>query len=172
MSAPTIAAAAERASAPRSTLDARRSASFATLLALAWKESRTARRRLLLYMSSIALGVAALVAIDSFSANVSESVRTQSRALLANDIDAAERALDRRWPWWRSLNAPRQRVLLNMCFNMGGPRLAGFVQALARMQEGDFGRAATAMLASKWATQVGDRAIRLSTMMRTGRDAA
>ncbi len=37
------------------------------LFGLAWRESRTARRRLLLYMSSISLGVAALVAIDSFS---------------------------------------------------------------------------------------------------------
>jgi putative ABC transport system permease protein len=34
------------------------------LVSLAWKESRTARRRLLLYMSAISLGVAALVAID------------------------------------------------------------------------------------------------------------
>ncbi|WP_238302852.1 glycoside hydrolase family protein [Sphingomonas phyllosphaerae] len=96
----------------------------------------------------------------------------QSRALLANDIDAAERALDRRWPWWRRMNAPRQRVLLNMCFNMGPARLATFVQALARMEEGDFGRAAIAMLASLWATQVGGRSIRLATMMRTGRDFA
>lgn len=96
----------------------------------------------------------------------------QSRALLANDIDAAERALDRRWPWWRGMNPARQRVLLNMCFNMGPARLATFVQALARMEEGDFGRAAGAMLASLWATQVGARSIRLATMMRTGRDFA
>jgi putative ABC transport system permease protein len=34
------------------------------LFRLAWRESRTARRRLALYMSSISLGVAALVAID------------------------------------------------------------------------------------------------------------
>ena len=55
------------------------------LLSLAWRESRTARRRLLLYMSSISLGVAALVAIDSFAANVTDSVRDQSRALLGGD---------------------------------------------------------------------------------------
>jgi putative ABC transport system permease protein len=36
-------------------------------------------------MSSISLGVAALVAIDSFAANVTESVRDQSRALLGGD---------------------------------------------------------------------------------------
>src|SRR6478736_4975512 len=55
------------------------------LFALAWRESRTARRRLLLYMSSISLGVAALVAIDSFSDNVIRSVHEQSRALLGGD---------------------------------------------------------------------------------------
>jgi putative ABC transport system permease protein len=56
------------------------------LLSLAWRESRTARRRLLLYMSSISLGVAALVAIDSFAANIIHSVRAQSRALFGGDI--------------------------------------------------------------------------------------
>jgi putative ABC transport system permease protein len=61
------------------------------LLALAWKESRTARRRLLLYMSSISLGVAALVAIDSFASNTQRSVREQARALLGGDIALTSR---------------------------------------------------------------------------------
>jgi putative ABC transport system permease protein len=62
------------------------------VFALAWRESRTARRRLLLYMSSISLGVAALVAIDSFSENVIQSVHEQSRALLGGDIMAVRNA--------------------------------------------------------------------------------
>ncbi|HVB31271.1 MAG TPA: FtsX-like permease family protein [Gemmatimonadaceae bacterium] len=62
------------------------SASFTRLAAVAWRESRTARRRLLLYMSSITLGVAALVAIDSFADNVTRSVHEQSRALLGGDL--------------------------------------------------------------------------------------
>ena len=53
---------------------------------LAWRESRTARRRLLLYMSSISLGVAALVAIDSFSTNIIQSVKEQSRAMMGGDL--------------------------------------------------------------------------------------
>ena len=64
------------------------------LLGLAWRESRTARRRLLLYMSSISLGVAALVAIDSFASNVTESVREQSRALLGGDVSFGARQGD------------------------------------------------------------------------------
>ena len=65
---------------------------FSQLTALAWRESRTARRRLLLYMSSIFLGVAALVAIDSFAANVTASVQEQSRALLGGDVSLSSRA--------------------------------------------------------------------------------
>lgn len=68
--------------------DARR---LAALARLAWRESRTARRRLLLYMSSIALGVAALVAIDSFAGNVTRSIREQSLALLGGDLVFASR---------------------------------------------------------------------------------
>jgi putative ABC transport system permease protein len=64
----------------------------AALLRLAWRESRTARRRLALYMSSIALGVAALVAIDSFAGNVTRSIREQSRALLGGDLQLSSRA--------------------------------------------------------------------------------
>src|SRR4051812_33442280 len=61
------------------------------LLWLAWRESRTARRRLFLYMSSISFGVAALVAIDSFSQNVTQSVHEQSRALMGGDASITSR---------------------------------------------------------------------------------
>lgn len=67
------------------------SAGIGTLFRLAWRESRTARRRLLLYMSSISLGVAALVAIDSFAANVQGSIKEQSRALLGGDVNLRAR---------------------------------------------------------------------------------
>nr|MCU0627204.1 ABC transporter permease [Gemmatimonadaceae bacterium] len=66
--------------------------SFSRIASLAWKESRTARKRLLVYMSSIALGVAALVAIDSFADNLTTSVREQSQALLGGDVSLTSRA--------------------------------------------------------------------------------
>ena len=67
------------------------SASMRQLAGLTWRESRSARRRLLLYMSAISLGVAALVAIDSFAENVTRSIREQSRALLGGDIEFSSR---------------------------------------------------------------------------------
>ncbi|CAA9331518.1 MAG: ABC transporter, fused permease protein [uncultured Gemmatimonadetes bacterium] len=56
------------------------------LAALAWRESRFARRRLLLFLSSISLGVAALVATQSFAANLAAGVRDESRSLLGADV--------------------------------------------------------------------------------------
>lgn len=61
------------------------------LFSLAWRESRSTRRRLLLYMSSISLGVAALVAIDSYAENVTRSVRNQSKALMGGDVALSPR---------------------------------------------------------------------------------
>jgi len=55
-------------------------------LALAWREGRGAGRRALLIVLSIAIGVGALVAINSFTDNLRESVRQQARALLGADL--------------------------------------------------------------------------------------
>lgn len=87
----------------------------ATLLRLAWRESRTARRRLALYMSSIAFGVAALVAIDSFAGNVTRSIRNQSRALLGGDMalqarNAFPAVIDTIADSLRTANLPMARV--------------------------------------------------------------
>lgn len=61
-------------------------------LAMAWRESRGSRRRLALYLSSVSLGVAALVAINSFRANVTASVHAQARTLLGADLELRARA--------------------------------------------------------------------------------
>jgi lysozyme len=93
----------------------------------------------------------------------------QAYALLDSDIDACERDLDRRLPWWRSLDDLRQRVVLNMCFNLGITRLLGFKNTLAAAQARRFADAAAGMKASAWHDQVGARAVRLEAMMSTGR---
>lgn len=94
--------------------------------------------------------------------------------LLANDVKRSMADLDKALPWWRNLSEPRQRVLVNMCFNLGigssalGSGLLGFKNTLAMIQVGDYDGAADGMLHSRWARQVGDRAMRLSAMMRKG----
>lgn len=88
--------------------------------------------------------------------------------MLKNDIAIVEKELDRRLPWWREMTPARQNALANMCFNLGINRLLGFVHALTHMRAGQFDAAAREMLDSKWAKQVGARAVRLAVLMRTG----
>lgn len=88
--------------------------------------------------------------------------------MLRNDIATVERGLDRAIPWWRKLDDVRQNVIANMAFNMGVPRLLGFSMTLDLVNSGRFDAAAEEMLRSRWAEQVGDRAKRLSKMMRNG----
>ena len=64
---------------------------FSTLLSLAWRESRFARRRLFLFLSAISLGVAALVAVQGFAANMQSEVRQQARAMLGADVSLSSR---------------------------------------------------------------------------------
>lgn len=55
-----------------------------------------------------------------------------------------------------------------MAFNLGVGGLLEFKQMLAALEEGQYEEAAKQMLMSHWALQVGDRAKRISEMMRTG----
>ena len=61
------------------------------VLRMAAREIRAAPRRLLLLTASIAIGVAALVAIDCFTDNLRDSVRSQARALLGADLALSSR---------------------------------------------------------------------------------
>lgn len=88
--------------------------------------------------------------------------------LLQNDIARFEAELDEALPWWRTLDPVRQRVILNMAFNLGVQGLLGFKNTLAAIQQKRWSDASKGMLASKWAKQVGLRADRLAKMIRTG----
>jgi len=88
--------------------------------------------------------------------------------LLRGDLQNVYGDLTRALPWWTDLNDVRQRVLCNMCFNLGMSKLAGFKNTLNSMRQGAYVDAAAGMLNSAWASQVGARAQRLAQMMRTG----
>lgn len=92
----------------------------------------------------------------------------EARLLLANDVAKAAADLTRFLPWYSALDEVRQRVLLNMTFNLGVRGLLKFEQTLASIKRGDYEAAAQGMLSSVWARQVGRRATRLAAMMRTG----
>lgn len=92
----------------------------------------------------------------------------EARFLCNNDIDIVERELVAEFPIVAELDSIRQRVLIDMAFNVGVPRLTGFRKMWAAIHCGDYAEAAVEMMDSKWARQVGRRAERLSLMMETG----
>lgn len=55
-------------------------------LSLAWRESRSSIARMAAYMIAITIGVAALVAINSFRANLVRSIDAEARGLLGADL--------------------------------------------------------------------------------------
>ena len=58
---------------------------------MAWRDSRGSRRQLLLFLSSMALGVAALVAINAFGENLERAVDAQAKELLGADLSLESR---------------------------------------------------------------------------------
>lgn len=88
--------------------------------------------------------------------------------LLAGDLQITFASLDHALPWWRQMDPVRQRVIANMCFNLGITRLLGFHNTLLAMQRGSYAVAAAGMKASSWYSEVGARAQRLCQAMETG----
>ena len=59
---------------------------FGWLLKMAWRDSRRNRSRLFLFVSSIVLGIAALVAIFSLGDNVRSDIDSQAKTLVGADL--------------------------------------------------------------------------------------
>ena len=87
--------------------------------------------------------------------------------LLANDIKRC-RAEAEQYPWFNKMNEPRQAVIVSMLFNLGKPRFDKFQNMQAALLVGDYTLASHEMLDSRWASQVGRRAIEMSDMMQSG----
>ena len=94
--------------------------------------------------------------------------KEQSDYLLKNDIEKVCADLMKFLPWWAYLGDVRKRVLVNMAFNLGIAGLLKFENTLALIRSGSYSQAASEMVKSKWAKQVGKRADRLANMMKTG----
>jgi lysozyme len=118
--------------------------------------------------------------------NLDDCGISQSEAyiMLINDIMNCEKQLQQKIPdIYNGLDEVRKSVLLNMCISIPQSRFAplrepcylgingllGFKNTLAFVKAGDWERAANNMLVSRWAKQVGRRAIELSELMRKGK---
>ncbi len=89
--------------------------------------------------------------------------------LLRNDIRRCQKSLEP-YPWYSIQNEPRKDALIELCFNMGMPRLLKFRNTLRFMGEKNYDEAAKHLLMSKWSKQVGPtRSKKISEQIRRGR---
>lgn len=85
--------------------------------------------------------------------------------IFREDLKAAiDRAEDLNY--YDGLSPERKMVIVNMIFNLGFAGFLRFKKLNAALSIGDYETAAKEMLSSKWAKQVGQRAIRLSETMK------
>ncbi|MBF0153408.1 MAG: glycoside hydrolase family protein [Magnetococcales bacterium] len=94
----------------------------------------------------------------------------EAEHMLDNDLDRVHTALQTNFVYFNTLNDVRQRVLMDMCFNIGLVGLKNFRNMHNAIRQKDYVQAAAAMLNSKWATQVGQRAKTLANMMKSGKN--
>ena len=92
--------------------------------------------------------------------------------LLNNDVNIATDELVAAFDWYADLDPIRQRVVVDMVFNLGMPRFKQFQNMIAAIEAGDWMEASDEMMDSRWAQQVGLRASRLAEMMETGEDSS
>ncbi len=102
--------------------------------------------------------------------NLDDNGITEAEAMnmLDRDIAVTTATLRDEFPWFADLDRTRKDAVISLGFNLGVPRLKGFKKFLGAMEAKDYEMAATEDLDSKWATQVGQRAIELAGMIRTG----
>lgn len=93
----------------------------------------------------------------------------EAKVMLRNDIAKAKQEMQN-FAWFNALNPARKRAILNMHFNLGLGRLLGFKRMISALNRGDCMQAAHEALDSKWAHQVGKRAIRIAEAIRNGTD--
>jgi lysozyme len=58
--------------------------------------------------------------------------------------------------------------MVDICFNLGLTRLRSFANALEAMSYGQYEIAANEFMDSRWSQQVGNRAVEVTEMIRTG----
>lgn len=92
----------------------------------------------------------------------------EARYMLWSDIQDTINGLRKDYWWFDELDDIRQEVVINMAFNLGLAGFAKFRNTIGYISDGNYRQAASNMLQSRWASQVGYRATELSRMMETG----
>ena len=105
---------------------------------MAWRDAKASRVRLLLFMASIILGIAAVVSIQLFSTNLKDNIQIQSKALMGADyiIDSRQLPTERAKVIIDSLKPNASEI--NFVSMIAFPKNGGTKLVKVRGLDGDF----------------------------------
>lgn len=108
------------------------------LFKMAWRDAKASRVRLLLFMASIILGIAAVVSIQLFSTNLKDNIKRQSKSLMGADfiIDSRQEPTERAQAIIDSLQPDASEV--NFVSMIAFPKNGGTKLVRVRGLEGAF----------------------------------
>jgi len=86
--------------------------------------------------------------------------------ILQEDIQEAIDEVKRNIGFFEDLPGKAQEAIVNMSFNLGISRLMQFKKMLMHLRDRNFSKAADEVLNSRYATQVGKRAMDVATMIK------
>ena len=95
--------------------------------------------------------------------------KEEAEMLLKNDIYEATNQLLNAFPFMATFSDVRISAMINFTFNVGIGTVRKFSNTIEYLKNEDWEAAADEMMDSKWAEQVGDRAIQITEQIRTGR---
>lgn len=87
--------------------------------------------------------------------------------LLNSDIDRILGDLYT-FTWFSGLNHARKSALVDMVYNLGFAGFCKFNDVISAFERHDFPAASRAMIDSRWAEQVGNRAVELAELIKNG----
>lgn len=92
----------------------------------------------------------------------------EANILLENDLSDAGDELLKAFPWMNDISQIRFYAFVNLSFNMGLPTLKTFKRMLSAAEDGDWLSASRELMDSRYARQVGARAVELADQIETG----
>ncbi|MCW5922409.1 MAG: FtsX-like permease family protein [Saprospiraceae bacterium] len=109
------------------------------ILKMAWRDSRRNRARLLLFISAITVGIAALTAVRSFSVNLTADIDREAKTLLGADLllDASQPAPDSIL-WKFKMPGSEMAQVTNFMSMVRFPKNGGTRLSQIRALEGDY----------------------------------
>ena len=93
--------------------------------------------------------------------------REEAEMLLLNDLETSTKEA-KKFEFYENLTSNRQDVIVEMIFNLGLTRFKKFKKTIGYINQANHSAAADEMLDSRWAKQVGQRALTLSNKFRAG----